>query len=525
MSENMAIEEYTIKNNVVKKYSVLGIILLIGLVFYVLNATKSGLWYDEAIEYFYSKFASGSVPGGFGKTNMYDRILTTYQPPLYNVLMFFWLSAFDSELAFRLAGILVTLVGAIGCFLAIEEYLHDSIWSYIGTTFYLFSSGVVYYALECAEYNLMLCFVAWTVYFFLRVINRSDWKSLVGFFVFACLSVYSQYGAAFIVVGMYASIFLFFLFEKKFSGLKKMLLASIITCIVAVVPLVVFFVYPQMIGQGSVAVSHQPYFQHNPVVAFIFGGRRTLITLFGEKTVYIVFILFLFSFFAVFVKTKVMIFPVISLAIAWTLYFVAVCCSFYGYNSWFPEYIGYMNLGGRYSLFFIPGIVVTLTLGMGIIAQWIKEKNTKGYNLLVICVVLGFVAFSITEIYRTSIKGMIKDDVREVASTWYELEGYKTKTLLHQWDDALFNFYLIHNDRYNKTYSDSIEAADIWIRTAEYDEMRDNLLTMGYLSIDDYYYITPNSGSCQDFISVVKDAGYSVEKVYDGYSLLLHLTK
>ena len=44
----------------------------------------SGLWYDESIEYFYSKFLNGVVPGGLGTTSMYERITSTLQPPLYN---------------------------------------------------------------------------------------------------------------------------------------------------------------------------------------------------------------------------------------------------------------------------------------------------------------------------------------------------------------------------------------------------------------------------------------------------------
>ena len=65
--------------------------LLVIFSIYVVYLTKSGLWYDEGIEYFYSKYL-GVLPEGVqvnaeGKTNMYMRICSTFQPPLYNVLL------------------------------------------------------------------------------------------------------------------------------------------------------------------------------------------------------------------------------------------------------------------------------------------------------------------------------------------------------------------------------------------------------------------------------------------------------
>lgn len=516
----MMLENKSIEKN---KYVILGVVVFFALVFYTLNATKSGLWYDEAVEYFYSKYLTGTVPGGFGTMNMFERIRNTYQPPLYNVLMHFWLLIFDSEFAFRFIGIIITLIGSIGCFFAIEETLHDGLWSIIGMVFYLFTPVVVNYGLECAEYNLMLCFLSWTVYFFMRVLIRHDWKSIIGFFVFSCLSVYSQYGAVFIVVGMYTSILLFFLFRGLRLELKIFLISSAVTCTVAVIPLVVFFVIPQMSLQGSSAISHWPFFRYNFLIDFLVGGGITLYSLFGGKTAIGVIVLIILCFFSLFIQPKVIGVPFLSMVITWTLYFAAVCCSYYGYNSWNPTSVGFMNLGGRYALFLVPGIVVILTIGMGIVAKRIRDKNKKWYSVIVICAVLSFSVYCSLEMYRVSANGVSKDDIREVTLAWYECEGYNSKTLLSQWDDAIFHFYLIHDDRYDIKYDESIEVADIG--SAEYDEMKDKLQGKGYLSNKDFYYITPNSGCSQTFLSVVKDAGYNIEKIYDGKSLLLYLTK
>lgn len=115
--------------------------------------------------------------------NMYERICRTYQLPLYNFLMYFWL-LFDSEFGFRMAGILTTLIGAVGIFKAVDEQTGNGAWANIGIILYVFTYNIAYYGLECAEYNLMLCCVAWIVLFYIRVIKRMDMSSVAAFLYF-----------------------------------------------------------------------------------------------------------------------------------------------------------------------------------------------------------------------------------------------------------------------------------------------------------------------------------------------------
>ena len=523
----MLIDMQTVKNTArsKKQYIFLGCILLIALVFYTINATRSGLWYDEAIEYFYSKYMTGPVPGGRTTGNMLERILRTFQPPLYNILMYFWLAVFDSEFGFRFAGILVTLAGAVGCFFAINEIHPEGVWGAIGTAFYLFTTKVVYYGLECAEYNLVLCFIAWTIYFFLRVLKRSDNRSLLGFFIFACLSAYSQYGAAFIILGMFISIFLFFIWAKNYSALGHYIKMTIVTLFVAVIPLFAFFLIPQILKQGATSVSHAPFFQQGPVIDFFNGIGKTVNWLFGDTSIAVEIILLLMLCFALFVRPRIMLFSFLSVLTAWILYFAAVSCSFYGYNSWNRDSLGTMNLGGRYSLIFIPGVVVIFILSSGIVADWVKERNRGLGICLLICILLYLPFYSSRGINQVNAKRWIKDDIREASSAWYECEAYRSKTLVHQWDDALFNFYLNHDKRYDKSYTDSIEDAGVWIRSADHDAMKQKLSAIGYLTLQEYYFVTPKNKSYETFLEVVAEEGYSMEEVYAGKSILLHLQK
>ena len=96
-----------------------GMLLLI-LVLFCLNATRSALWYDESIEYYYSKVASGPVPGGRATASMYERITETSQPPLYNWLMHFWLRLRTDVFWFRLFNVILGTVAGIVLYRALR---------------------------------------------------------------------------------------------------------------------------------------------------------------------------------------------------------------------------------------------------------------------------------------------------------------------------------------------------------------------------------------------------------------------
>lgn len=507
------------------KYFILAGILILGLVIYILNATKSGLWLDEAVEYFYSKFLTGPVPGGQGTVTMLERIRITFQPPLYNALMYLWLSVFDSEFTFRLAGILVTMAGTVGCFFAIDEALKKSVWSILGTLFYLFTYGVVYYGLECAEYNLMLCFLTWLTYFFIRVLKRKDLKSMIGFFLFSCLSIYSQYGSAFVILGMYLALAASLLAEKNYKGFRKYLLMSVIAVVAAGVPLVVFFLAYQMGRQGSVSISHMPFFANGFLYEFFIGAKNTLDSLFGNITAFGILAFAVICIIAFFIRPKKMGYPLLAFVITWLLYFFAVCCSFYGYNSWNETSIGSMNLGGRYALFLIPEIVVILVIGIGVFADWIGEKSKTVYKIVLVVFAAALIAFSGIGIWKVQVRGWNKDNVREAVAVWYDRELYHSKTLLHIYDDASFHYYMIHDDRYDPSMDAAVEGADMWIQTAGYEEMKEKLGEMGYLTEKEFYYMATDQGSYEAFLAVVRDAGYEIETVCSGKSMLLHVVK
>jgi len=521
-----------------KKWIFLGIILISGFITYILSLTASGLWYDEAIEYYFSKFVSGKVPGGFGKTSMYERILRTYQPPLYNWLMHIWLIFFDSEAGFRMAGVITTLLGAIGIFLCIDKITNYK-WASFGTCLYIFSVVVAYYGLECAEYNVMLCCISWTIYFYIMCIKKQNLTSYIGFFLFACLSVYSQYGAAFLIIILYLTLVMKCIYDKNVLMLKKIVLISIIVLIVAVFPLIWFFMLPQMSSQGSASVSHIPYFKYSNVIVDFFvsimfqfgwnfhvlGMREQIISYIQPALAGLAGIVTLIALFR---KNKTLKSLIFICLWSWIIFYIAVACSFYAYNGWLPTR-GTENIGGRYGVFFIPLWILTLCYGMYVFSDWLKTKASinvyKGYLVLLAIAMCTYISVEVKISYSGEI---LKEDIREISSVWYDNKAYEKKTLVHEWSDAVFQFYLTHNDAYQEEYQNNIINTDMWIRSAGYDELKSRFEEIGIFNIEEFYYISAVEGQ-EQYVSIfeklMQDNGYKIITLWKDKSELLYLKK
>ncbi|MBD5453751.1 MAG: glycosyltransferase family 39 protein, partial [Lachnospiraceae bacterium] len=397
----------------------LGVPLVAGMIVYMMNLTQSALWYDEAIEYFFSKYTSGAVPGSRYTSSMYERIVSTYQPPLYNWLMHLWLLFFDSEYSFRLAGVLITLLGTIGIFAGLSE-LTDYRWASLGSLLYVFTGSISYYALECAEYNLMLCCIAWTLYFYIKTILTDRVHSLVFFFIFACLSVYSQYGAVFLVVVLYLSFFTHFVYNKKKEMIKLLIILTAIVLVIAVMPLVWFFLLTQLQHQGTTSVSHSVYFANDRNVAvdfivsvlsqlgFNFGGKGDLPQIARRLPTIVVAVAIIATIIAGLRKKKMLNNLVGVCIVSWLIYYIITACSLYGYNSWNAESLGTNNIGKSYGLFFTPLWVLTLTYGIYLFSIIVKEKVSKniwmGYRVLFTIAVFIFCGVGMVSVYKLSKK-------------------------------------------------------------------------------------------------------------------------
>ena len=369
------------------------------------------------------------------------------------------------------------------------------------------------------------------LYFGLAYLERHSNRTLVGFFTFAVLAVYSQYGAVFVVVPLYLLLAYDVIRNKhKFAG--------IIGCTLGIgapsaLVLFVFFLLPQMLRQGSAMVSHAPVFRHGGFLDFFVGAISVVkwifmpvsgvpsaeagLLAFGGFTAVLCMIAFIIN------KKYREIF--LALAVSYVLYFAAVVCSFYGYNNWSPDMVGADNFGERYSLFFAPLFVVTSVIGVYYGMQIFRSKIMW---ILLRAVSIACVVFVCGTMVTTMRLGWTKSDVREATQSWYENGGPEVTTLVHDWTKGGFCFYLMHNVEFEEEYSENIVLCDLWIRTASSQTMRERLKDQGIFDLDRFYYVGPYvkyRDSYDTFCQVAQEEGYDITVLFQGMTTLLELQK
>ena len=490
---------------------------------YLMRATASGLWFDEAIEYYFSSTLRGPVPGARSDYTMYRRILLTYQPPLYNGLMYLWLSIYDSEFWFRLAGILVTFIGGAGVYLALRE-IADRDWAAAGAAVYLLAGGVSEYALEAGEYNLMMCMMCWAVFFYLRAVRKETGGSVLGFIAFACLAAYSQYGVVFLIVPMYGSLFLHFVKRKK--RLRELLIGSLAALIAAVL-LVRFFLISQMRVQGSAGVSHTPVFAYGIADVFVSLARTLVFTFHSGKWIQLALAApaGLLLLFALPQRDRTLFRLLLLLSCGWIAYYLLTACSVYGYNGrWNPNQLGTANIGGRYSLMFAPLMAVTLVYGVYRFRAARPDGSAPKWMAAALCLLIAYAVIGAWGILATP----KKDDVREATQVWYDEKAYNAKTLVNQWDDPIFQFYLTHHPDYEEAYQENVVLSSWWAGENP-NQMEKKLSSLQLLEAEEFYYISKVSEDYENhyrvFFNLMKEHGFALKEIYRGASALIHAVK
>ena len=505
------------------------IILFLSYVVILLSRiTHSGLWFDEAVEYFVSKGNNGTAPDGYA-TGMQELILGTYQPPLYNWVMHIWLLIFEGEIGFRLSGIVFTIIGGIGFALTLSE-LTDKKYALFGTATYLFSFAIMDYALECAEYCLVLCCLCWVLYFYIKTIKQGLNKHMIGFFIFACLSVYSQYGAVFIVVPLFIHILTVRVKNHKIN--KCFVLAVSITVIVAALLLFVYL-FPQMKMQGSISADHSFNLENGNIFKDLFYSLYKQVRFNIGVTMrnrYFLFVLAMLtvSVASIFIKKDTPQRIILVSAICWGLYYIATGFSIYGYKSWETDSLGTNNIGYRYGLILIP--IMTLCVywsfykfnmeGEG------KPKKISRWASYTICIATTvFVSFYGLKAFYVN---GIKDDIREVTEKWYERGAYSSTTFVHDWSGDTFQFYLRHNDNYSPDYQDSIVTFDYEGIVDDKDIVYTYLCNEGFFKENEFYFVCPKhkyAESYDIFIECIQEENYIYDILYEGISTLLYVYK
>ena len=520
------------------------LVLLAMGIFYFSHLTTSGLWYDEAIEYFFSKYMTGTMPLGIAHTeSMYERINITYQPPLYNVLMYLWLSVFDSESTFRLAGVLTTFVGAIGLYCAFRKITGIK-WSLMGLCVYLTAYSVKYYALECAEYNLLLCMECWMLYYFVCCIagnsTRVRRRRLIGFYMFAALSIYSQYGSAFLIAALFLALCLVYIKRKDYVSLRWLFGLGFAVAFVAIIPLWIWFIQIQLQNQGTTAAHHNPVFVGNVLyslkesfcnnVSWIFTMPEINKVRLARAMNLIVACMGICTIFSVFrwKRTRVLASCLIACVICFMAFFIASTFSFYAFN-WWNNQLGCYNIiyGNRYILFFAPLLIFTLVTGTCVCCHSIAIKGWLHKLMYFVPIVIAAIFYA--QMWLSP--WIIKNDVREATNAWMEVGGYRSHTLVQEWAAGTFHYYFRHSPVFGPEAQEKIITTDIRMRLQDKKALLKYLTEIKIFTYPNFYYVgnnwTPRDPNYFEMLKeIFTQQGYDVETVKEfKESVVLRMTK
>lgn len=487
--------------------------------------TNAPLWYDETIEYWYSKVLIGNLPFNVGTTNMYQRIISTYQPPLYNVIMHFWLKISEGEWWFRFFGVVMGFIGMVALYKTVQRIGNG----YIAALAVVFSSCVyrlAYYWQECAEYCLMLGALFWVIYFWFCLMEKPTGKTIIYFTVSAIIPVYSQYGAAFPVVAMAITAFIYVICLRDRRKTAIIIISYVSALVAAVLPLYFFFLKKQMIHQQSVKMSLKG-------ISFSGGFFRDLIynlrivfqwnfsLYFSDMTVTILLLITLLMIVAVLIlsRNKAVKLFTISNVITWLLYYFSVKLGLYAYG----------DFGNRYNLFLIPMWVIllfTTTIELcSILTGYLPKKNKIKaiYVGICVCFTLCYSYLSWTLKLQNN---WSKENCRGAVNSWYNAGAFDSNTIIYYAAGGGFAYYVKQDSRYTDTTENNVKYMNFYRDKSE-EEYREYVNSVyGSKWPDEIYIVASHSrDDLNTFVASVLAMGYEQENIFSDGAYLIRLTK
>jgi len=238
--------------------------------------TYSPLWFDEHIEHLISQM---SLTNG----EMYQNIIITFQPPLYNFIMHFWLMLGTGDFWFRFFNVVLGVFTGLSIYLTVRR-----LYGFKVATFSLALLACcyqyIYCVQECSEYQLMVMNISLMIYYYVRLgqerallplsqdrassgQNRAllpcenslisgaiSWKKFILhsflFIFFAVCAMYSQYGAMFMVIPFLALYWFQIVFTKDKRNIISTTVMYGIAAVAGALPLYLLYASKQLAENG-----------------------------------------------------------------------------------------------------------------------------------------------------------------------------------------------------------------------------------------------------------------------------------
>lgn len=514
-----------------EKY-IVGFVFLLYLSVTSYKLTNAPLWFDETIEYWFSKNMFGELPfesvGTAGSVNMYQRIISTFQPPLYNFVMHFWLKFGDGEWWFRFFGVAMGFLGMIAVFKTVKKIGNAYIAS-MAVFFCSFVYQLVYYWQECAEYCLMLASLFWTIYFWFRLMEQITPKNIILFTVSAIIPVYSQYGAAWAVAGMIVAAYIYVLRSKNKTCIMTVHVSYAAALIVFALPLYFLFLKKQMLIQqrGEIALQAVDWnmsLLHDMIHNFKVVFQWNFAASFSDAAINICIVVSSFAvLFVLFAGKNNVIKTFVAVNIfTWLIYYFSVKTYLYAYGSF----------GNRYHLFLIPmWIILFFAVGINLYQMMadrlLENKNVFPFCFAIICAcfIFGISFFS----WNKTIKyNWDKENIRGAVEAWYAQNAETSNTIVYYAADSGFSYYVKINDNYTEQTEDNVNYMP-WYREKSPGEYLAYVKSI-YQDVlpGEIYIVGSHTRDNVDFnalVDAIISEGYGREDLFSSNAYLVRLTK
>ncbi len=414
-----------------KKYLAFVPILVFAFALRMWEINARSMWFDESFEYWASTV---------GLQDLLTTVTTSFQPPLYNFLLHFWLNFGSDAIWLRFLSVAFSMLGLLGLMVLGHRLFGIRGAIVVGLLMATLPTEIKY-AQEVAEYALMSFMLSWALLSLFRALRVSTWKAWGVWGIFCVMAVYSHYGAAISVFALSAIVFIENIFRHELAKLGKQA-SVIILSLVLGLPLL-YFLPKQLLAQ-----------KRNPVVLgdFIYEikslventGKTFLFPLTGEPfsslpkwlpLLGIGSILLLSLLMLLFCQDKDLKRVFLWFWGEYLVYYWSVRASLYAYG----------NYGFRYMLILLPLFVLVMAAVVSKLHEskflFIKATAT---GLLFLTIALGVYSLpnrSISEKTRNYTAWPETQDVREVVLYWRQHSSYDTPTYIYYGAAPAFRYY------------------------------------------------------------------------------------
>jgi len=526
------------------------LILILPFLLYFLIATyklaEPSLWVDEAIEYMTSSETFTNLNGMLKYASL--------QPPLYSWILLFWLKVNHSVFWFRLLSVLFGFLGAVGFYKSVKEVSGQNL-ALFSVVIYSCVFRLVYHFQEGAEYALMVGGLCWLAYYFIKTIREMNTKNIILFTFFSALSFLSQYGATAVVVTFAFLLLLTAIKNKDKAAIKSLLYSYLANFLFVVIPVLYSYTRYQFQMESYVKDIFAMSVDENIFCDFVIAIMKTIRYNFFPNLTYetkeiymnfhipdIVINILIFFFLSIFTVAAVKVFKLRrniiffsklknqkqqknlvikyllwSSIIAWVTFYVFVKLGLYSYGVF----------GFRWGLFITPlwllTIIVTINEFLSDLRISYKNSISKKGTLLSVIAVFLTVIYCLTGVYGVY-KHWEKENNQGMVQKWYEIKGYKEKTVVYYGSAFAFSYYLKKDKGFKASYHDDTVYLP-WFDGKTYDEydiMFNELLDNNFNYPVIYFCTSHTADDINTMLKVFANKGYKKQVIYNSYDATIY---